>query len=234
MNLQEHIRKVLIETVNESLFFRRRVDMRLMEKEFFETLNFATDMFLKRRYAGIDFTFKDFKERVIDYLMDGYHSELSDGGLNDFPYDEVYEFLSDHFHRKIKDRYDSIFDGEEINEGFKDMIKSMFGKKPLTKDDKLINAIAEFINENYSIDFESVDYETTFYLTNDTGNWIFPPIMEYYPKYKKLHYSWKFAEDIHNWIGDDRLLQPDSEMMGKIFEKLFNKEVIEVYGYSRL
>ena len=59
MNLQEHIRKVLRETVNESLFFRRRVDMRLMEKEFFETLNFATDMFFKRRYAGIDFTFKD-------------------------------------------------------------------------------------------------------------------------------------------------------------------------------
>jgi hypothetical protein len=110
MNLKKHIRKVLIETVNESLFFRRRVDMRLMEKEFFETLNFATDMFLKRRYAGIDFTFKDFKERVIDYLMDGYHSELSDGGLNDFPYDEVYEFLSDHFHDKIKDRYDSLFE----------------------------------------------------------------------------------------------------------------------------
>ena len=108
-DLQEHIRKVLIETVNESLFFRRRVDMRLMEKEFFETLNFATDMFFKRRYAGIDFTFKDFKERVIDYLMDGYHSELSDGGLNDFPYDEVYEFLSDHFHDKIKDRYNSLF-----------------------------------------------------------------------------------------------------------------------------
>ena len=109
MNLQEHIRKVLIETVNESLFFRRRADMRLMEKEFYENLNFATDMFLKRRYAGIDFTFEDFKERVIDYLMDGYHNELSDGGSKDFPYDEVYEFLSDHFHDKIEDRYDSLF-----------------------------------------------------------------------------------------------------------------------------
>jgi hypothetical protein len=104
------------EELNESTFFRRRVDMRLMEKEFFETLNFATDMFFKRRYAGIDFTFKDFKERVIDYLMDGYHSELSDGGLNDFPYDEVYEFLSNHFHDKIKDRYNSLFDQETTEE----------------------------------------------------------------------------------------------------------------------
>jgi hypothetical protein len=120
MNLKKHIRKVLIETVNESTFFRRRVDMRLMEKEFYEVLNFATDMFLKRRYAGIDFTFKDFKERVIDYLMDGYHNELSDGGSKDFPYDEVYEFLSDYFHDKIKDKYGSIFDGEDINEVLKE------------------------------------------------------------------------------------------------------------------
>jgi hypothetical protein len=109
MNLKKHIRKVLIETVNESTFFRRRVDMRLMEKEFFETLNFATDSFIYKLKKGIKFDFDTFKRRVINNLMDGYHSELSDGGLNDFPYDEVYGFLSDHFHDKIKDRYDSLF-----------------------------------------------------------------------------------------------------------------------------
>jgi len=234
MNLQESIRKVLIETVNESLFFRRRVDMRLMEKEFFETLNFATDMFLKRRYAGIDFTFKDFKERVIDYLMDDYHNELSDGGSNDFPYDEVYEFLSEHFHRKIKDRYNSIFDGEEINEGFKDMIKNMFGKKPLTNDDRLVNVLVNYIKEEYSIDFASNDYgEITYYETDYTGVWN-TPIMKYYPKYKRLEYSKFFAEDIYSMIGDDRLLHRDSEMMGKIFEKMFNKKVDKVNGYSRI
>jgi hypothetical protein len=110
MNLQEQIRKVLRETVNESTFFRRRVDMRLMEKEFYETLNFATDIFLKRYNVGMNFTFKDFKGRVIDYLMDDYHDVLSNGGSKDFPYDEVYEFLSDYFHDKIKDRYDSLFE----------------------------------------------------------------------------------------------------------------------------
>jgi hypothetical protein len=109
MNLQKHIRKVLRETVNESTFFRRRVDMRLMEKEFYEILNYTTGMFLKRRDAGMDFTFEDFKSRVIDYLMDGYHNELSNGGSNDFPYDEIYEFLSEHFHDKIEDRYNSLF-----------------------------------------------------------------------------------------------------------------------------
>ena len=116
-----------------------------------------------------------------------------------------------------------------------DKIKSFLGNKPLTKDDKLINAIAEFINENYSIDFESdKEGDITFYLTNDTGNWIFPPIMKYFPTKKLLNYNWKFAEDIHTWIGDDRLLQPDSKMIGKIFEKLYNKNVNYVFGYSRL
>jgi hypothetical protein len=116
-----------------------------------------------------------------------------------------------------------------------DKIKSFLGNKPLTKDDKLINAIAEFINENYPIDFESdKEGDITFYLTNDTGNWIFPPIMKYFPTKKLLNYNWKFAEDIHTWIGDDRLLQPDSKMMGKIFEKLYNKNVNYVFGYSRL
>jgi len=116
-----------------------------------------------------------------------------------------------------------------------DKIKSFLGKKPLAKDDKLIDIIVKFIEEIYSIDFESDDDgNIKFYLTNDRGNWIFPAAMEYFPKPKILHYSWKFAEDIHNRIGDDRLLQNDSEMMGKIFEKLFNKKVIGVYGYSRL
>ena len=109
MNLQEHIRRILREMVNESTFFLRRVDLHLMEKEFYETLNFASSMFLKRHYAGIDFTFEEFKRRVINYLMDDYHDVLSNGGSKDFPYDEVYEFLSDHFHDKIEDRYDSLF-----------------------------------------------------------------------------------------------------------------------------
>jgi hypothetical protein len=87
-----------------------------MEKEFYETLNFATDMFLKRRNVGINFTFEGFKKRVIDYLMDDYHDMLSNGGSKDFPYDEVYEFLSNHFHDKIKDRYNSLFDQETTEE----------------------------------------------------------------------------------------------------------------------
>ncbi len=118
--------------------------------------------------------------------------------------------------------------------GLKDMFKNMFGKKELTKDEKLANIIADFIQKNHPIDFSSNDFgEVTFYLTDDTGVWD-TPIMKYFPKYKRLEYKWSFAKDIHDWVGDDRLLHLDSEMMGKIFEKMFNKKVDKVNGYSRI
>ena len=98
-----------VEFINESTFFRRRVDISLMDKEFFENLNYVTSIFLKRYNEGKRFDIFQFKTKVLNYLMDNYHGELSNGGLNDFPYDEIYEFLSNHFHDKIKDRYDTFF-----------------------------------------------------------------------------------------------------------------------------
>ena len=115
MNLQENIRRILREEINESLFFRRRVDMDLLNKRAFENLNDATDTFLKRYNQGQKFKFFQFKSLVIDYLMDDYHDELSNGGSKDFPYDEVYEYLSKYYHDKIKDRYELMFGGN-INE----------------------------------------------------------------------------------------------------------------------
>lgn len=113
--MKELIKKVLKEELNESTFFRRRVDMDLLEKEFYENLNYATNIFLERYNEGETTTFSKFKKRVIDYLIDNYNSELTNGGLEDYPYDEVYNFLSDYFHNKIKERYDEVF-GEDINE----------------------------------------------------------------------------------------------------------------------
>jgi len=115
MNLQENIRRILREEVNESTFFRRRVDMSLMEKEFFDILNILTDIYLSKYNHGIDFNFETFEDHVIHYFMDGYYNDLTNGGENDYPFDEVYEFLSNHFHNKIKDRYDTYF-GRNINE----------------------------------------------------------------------------------------------------------------------
>ena len=144
MNLQESIRRIL----RESTFFLRRIDMRLMEKEFFETLNYATDIFLRRYDNNQPFDFKTFKNRVIDYLMDDYHDELSNGGSKDFPYDEVYEYLSNHFHDKIKERFDLIF-YRELNES-----ENKEGK--YTKAVKLI--VNDFKNEDFVCDIDVYYY----------------------------------------------------------------------------
>ena len=446
MNLKENIKRIL----NESTFFRRRVDMSLMDKEFFEVLNYVAYKLITKHDEGKIVKFPEFKNRVIDYLIDNYHGELSDWGREEYPYVEVYEFLSNHFKDKIKEKYDLMFNrninesktlqeneedptqkilnfllrryeveehifGDEdrpiiikmlriknsygqsysirstgskkeqirdildtlmilnvidafdfsktkdnpyaqkavkavkmfydkvmgnksnmnetikkegsllsiikdivepfkekgavcdidvnydqeddmytvmINFGIKnldkifhsvrelqrnwyvddirkevkneiiglmsikniyvgstaidscdetineskilDKIKSFLGKKPLSKDDKIINAIVGFIKDNYNIKefMDTRDNQGDYiYTLIDEHQWVF----NYFTSAKRLHYSWKFAEDIHNWIGiDERLLQPDSEMMGKIFEKLFNKKVNKVFGFSRL
>ena len=48
MTLQESIRKVLKEELNESTYLRRRVDMSTIDKKFFTNLNIVTDKYLKR------------------------------------------------------------------------------------------------------------------------------------------------------------------------------------------
>lgn len=152
MNLKEHIRRILKEEVNESTFFRRRVDMRLMEKEFFDILNILTDIYLSKYNHGIDFNFETFEDHVIHYFMDGYYNDLTNDGENDYPYDEVYEFLSNHFHNKIKDRYDTHF-GCNINESIRrilkeetDSIKNLNESKTL-QHLKIINNLLEPLKE---------------------------------------------------------------------------------------
>lgn len=113
MNLQEHIKKVLSEPVNESTYFRRRVDMSTIDKKFFTNLNIVTDKYLKRHNGYCSFNV--FRTTVISYLIDDYRDNLSDEDYDNFPYDEVYNFLLNLFYDKIKDRYVEVFGGD-INE----------------------------------------------------------------------------------------------------------------------
>jgi hypothetical protein len=136
----------------------------------------------------------------------------------------------------LKESIRKVLREETLEEGgVMDSLKKFFGKKEKTPEDRLVNIIVELIKQTHTINYGSGEEgEVTFYLTDNEGNFIFPPIMKYYPKQKSLHYSWDFAQDIHNWIGDDRLLKPDSELIGKVFEKLYKKNVNYSFGYSRL
>jgi hypothetical protein len=114
----------------------------------------------------------------------------------------------------------------------KDMFKGMFGKKELTSEEKLVNMVVKFIKR-----YSKIEERDALAIKGDKVYWLQPSntIVFYYNKpLKKLEYKWQFAQEIHKFIPDDRLLQLDSELMGKVFEKLYNKKVDKVYGYSEL
>ena len=115
MNLKESIRRVLRETVNGSTFFRRRVDISSIDEEFYKNLNIVTDRFLMLSSSKQSYSFNEFRTTVISYLIDDYRDNLSDEDYDNFPYDEVYNFLFNLFYDKIKDRYVEVFGGD-INE----------------------------------------------------------------------------------------------------------------------
>ena len=114
----------------------------------------------------------------------------------------------------------------------KDMFKGMFGKKELTSEEKLVNMVVKFIKSYFKI--EERDGVA---IKSNKVYWLQPSntIIFYYDKpRKRLEYRWQFAQEIHKYIPDDRLLQLDSELMKKVFEKLYNKKVDKIYGYSEL
>ena len=148
MTRQESIRRILRESVNESTFFRRRVDMELFEKEFFENLNIITDVYLSKYNEGVDFNFETFKAHAIDYFIDNYYNDLTNYGENDYPHDEIHQSFSNYFHNKIKDKYDTFF-GNNIN---KSVDKSEDKKLEL-----VTKMIHEFFDEVSFIDIKKYE-----------------------------------------------------------------------------
>ena len=111
-SLQETIRKVLKEELNESTYLRRRVDMSSLDEEFYENLDIVTNRFLKLSSKKQYYSFNDFKNAILGYIIEDFHYELTNNRFDDYPYDEVYEFLSNHYHDEIKDRYVEVFGGD--------------------------------------------------------------------------------------------------------------------------
>ena len=101
-----------METVNGSTYLRRRVDMSLLDEEFYKNLNIVTDRFLMLSSGKQSYSFNEFRTTVISYLIDDYRDNLSDEDYDNFPYDEVYNFLLNLFYDKIKDRYVEVFGGD--------------------------------------------------------------------------------------------------------------------------
>ena len=111
----------------------------------------------------------------------------------------------------------------------KNLFKSIFGKKEVTKEDKVVNLIVKFIKVNYNI---------TEYISEQGGYCDykadeFPGLAFYYEMtHQRITYRRELAQDIHCHIPENRLLQPDSKLMGEVFEKLYKKKVRDSLGFS--
>ena len=169
-------------SINESKFFRRRIDMVLMDKEFYEYLNIVTSLSLERILNDVEFNFNDFNDGVITHLIDAYYMDLSDNRSNKVPYDEIYDFLSKHYYDKIKDRYDSLFT-QNINE--------LFNRKDIRRrtsefnEENIIRLIKKEMSET-----DPNDYSDEYDYASDIISWVIPhfyPYNEYDPKYEDTY-----------------------------------------------
>ena len=154
-SLQETIRKVLKEELNESTYLRRRVDMSSLDEEFYENLDIVTNRFLKLSSKKQYYSFNDFKNAILGYIIEDFHYELTNNRFDDYPYDEVYEFLSNHYHDKIKDRYVEVFGGN-INES--ETIRRVLREEtnvPLSFRRRITNSDIE---EEFLKALDSIDY----------------------------------------------------------------------------
>jgi hypothetical protein len=156
--LKESIKKVLKEELNESTYLRRRVDMSTIDKKFFTNLNIVTDKYLKRHDGYCSFNV--FRTTVISYLIDDYRDNLSDEDYDNFPYDEVYNFLLNLFYDKIKDRYVEVFGGDiNESENIKKVLKEEY-KIPLNVRRRLPilkSILHSSLISSYPCDYDNLD-----------------------------------------------------------------------------
>jgi hypothetical protein len=132
------------EELNESTYLRRKADMSTIDKKFFTNLNIVTDKYLRKHNNGQYCSFNVFRTTVISYLIDDYRDNLSDEDYDNFPGEEVYNFLLNHFYDKIKDRYDTFF-GNNINESV---------DKSEDKKLKLVKSIIYNMFDNVSLEYD--------------------------------------------------------------------------------
>ena len=148
MNLQESIRKVSREERNPSSYLIRRFTADRINDEFKGSLDYVSYK-LKGNYG-----LKKFQDRVMTVMMDGLHGELSNWGRDDFPYEEIEEFLLDTYSDEMVERYHQMYGDEHlrnlqeetINEDFKEDLIKVIDRDGLETASKLVSGYDNLIN----------------------------------------------------------------------------------------
>jgi hypothetical protein len=122
--------------------------------------------------------------------------------------------------------------------GLMDRVKNFFSNKNNTPntENKIVNIIVNFINEFFEIKEKEqlYDSDVVSFIYTDFSNDYVRIVMEYIPKFKRLEYTNDFAKEIYTFIPDERLLEEDSELMGRVFEKLKNRKVDKAQNFTTI
>ena len=148
MNLIESINKILKEERKPSSYLIRRVTADRINDEFKGSLDYVSYK-LKGNYG-----LKKFQDRVMTVMMDGLHGELSNWGRDDFPYEEIEEFLLDTYSDEMVERYHQMYGDEHlrnlqeetINEDFKEDLIKVIDRDGLETASKLVSGYDNLIN----------------------------------------------------------------------------------------
>ena len=148
MNLKESIKKILKEERKPSSYLIRRVTADRINDEFKGSLDYVSYK-LKGNYG-----LKKFQDRVMTVMMDGLHGELSNWGRDDFPYEEIEEFLLDTYSDEMVERYHQMYGDEHlrnlqeetINEDFKEDLIKVIDRDGLETASKLVSGYDNLIN----------------------------------------------------------------------------------------
>lgn len=155
MNLQESIERIhqMMGLIPESKnYLLRRFDMSRLNEEFNEALNYTMTQ------MGIISTLDKFKDIVINVMMDQLHGDLSNWGEEDFPYQEIHDFLTDAYSEKMVKAYRQMIDSiPDLNESIKDDIIKVLDREGINTASQLVSGYDNLIKllDGYEIPKET-------------------------------------------------------------------------------
>lgn len=106
MNLQEQTNRIKqMMGITESVFLKRRVSMNELSHAFKDALNYATLQLQSQKSRGQSIPLSNYARAVISMIIDDIHPQLINH-RDDFPYDEVFQYLADTFKDQIISTYE--------------------------------------------------------------------------------------------------------------------------------
>jgi len=105
MNLQEQTNRIKkMMGITESAFLKRRVSMNELSHAFDDALNYATLQLHSQQKRGQSMPLSTYASSVISMTIDEIHPQLI-ADKEDFPYDEVYNFIAIEYQEPIITTY---------------------------------------------------------------------------------------------------------------------------------